>query len=71
VQADAKDRRTATYVADLLWAKTSTRDNRLPMIGEILAPRTDPQAGAKRAFDAVEKMFDLFGAGDKHENRNP
>ena len=68
VQADAKDRKTASYVADLLWARTSTRDHRLPMLHEILAPRKNPQTGAKRALDAVNEMFATFGGGEKHED---
>lgn len=70
VQADAKDRKTAGYMADLLWARTSTPRNRLPMLREILAPRTDPRTGAKRAYDAVETMFKIFGAGEKNEDRD-
>lgn len=65
VQADAKDRKTAEYIADLLWVRTSTRQSSLPMLRDILAPRRDQKADALRAYNAVEMMFKTFGSGDE------
>ena len=64
VQADEKDRKTAQYMADLLWARTSTKQSSLPMLREILAPRRNQKTDAKKAYEAVETMFKTFGAGD-------
>lgn len=65
VCADAKDRKTAGYIADLLWARTTTKDHRIPMLHELLAPRrTDARSSAEKAFDAVDLMFKRFGGMD-------
>lgn len=70
VCADAKDRKTAGYIADLLWARTTTKDHRIPMLHELLAPhrtgaQTDTRSSAEKAFDAVELMFKQFGGNDE------
>ena len=53
------------YISDLLWARTTTKDHRIPMLHELLAPRrTDTRSSAEKAFDAVDLMFKRFGGSD-------